>query len=570
MSKKHLFLLLSITSLCSSLYALPAVLDGPIVNPANGNSYYLLGIGSWTDSQERAVQLGGNLATINDQSENEWVCTEFDSALVNSGAKGFWIGINDVAQEGDFVWASGESVTYTNWAPSQPSHEDYGHIWGSTAVGREICKWNDISNFRNDFPMQGVVEVDIEKVPVSLEIIGLDSVMEQSENYYSVIVEFEDGSTREVTWLSEWLVTPVAVGSINQSGLLETHDIDISQEILLEAGYTSLGITVSAEKTVFVEMICRTGTALEFDGQNDYVAAGSIPPIGVNDSFVWAFWVKLSSNNSQYAVILGNQPGTTTSTHFFKFSPTFFEYVNFGYDGLINYNIPTGVWNYLSVVKEGNQLTYYSNGEVVGSDSVHKDMPENLLRFGGDPLLGMDFAHCQIDEVSIWNIALTQEQIKENMNRRLLGSESGLIGYWDFDEGEGQVVNDLSGHGRNGALGSNPEEEDNRDPVWVKSDAPVEGICDPLSVITRTVEQIIAQKINILDQLESVLSQESAVMDLLGSLSSNPDNVIPKQQLLQSKQKIFISTVREEHSYDDIVDSIDWLDASLEILLGKE
>ena len=41
-----------------------------------------------------------------------------------------------------------------------------------------------------------------------------------------------------------------------------------------------------------------------------------------------------------------------------------------------------------------------------------------------------------IDEVSIWNIALDASQINNYMNCPLNGNELGLVGYWDFNEGD--------------------------------------------------------------------------------------------------------------------------------------
>ena len=42
-----------------------------------------------------------------------------------------------------------------------------------------------------------------------------------------------------------------------------------------------------------------------------------------------------------------------------------------------------------------------------------------------------------IDEVRIWKIARSGEEIAAAMRQRLKGDESGLIGDWRFDEGEG-------------------------------------------------------------------------------------------------------------------------------------
>ena len=48
------------------------------------------------------------LVAINDKAENEWLHGIF-------GRERFWIGLNDVAEEGQWAWGSGEPVTYTNW-----------------------------------------------------------------------------------------------------------------------------------------------------------------------------------------------------------------------------------------------------------------------------------------------------------------------------------------------------------------------------------------------------------------------------------------------------------------------
>ena len=49
-----------------------------------------------------------------------------------------------------------------------------------------------------------------------------------------------------------------------------------------------------------------------------------------------------------------------------------------------------------------------------------------------------------IDEVSIWNRILTDEEISSGMLDQLRGNETGLIGFWDFDEIEEGRVFDLS------------------------------------------------------------------------------------------------------------------------------
>jgi hypothetical protein len=45
-----------------------------------------------------------------------------------------------------------------------------------------------------------------------------------------------------------------------------------------------------------------------------------------------------------------------------------------------------------------------------------------------------------LDEVTIWNVALTQSQIQTNMNRSLTGNESGLLAYYRCDESNGALT----------------------------------------------------------------------------------------------------------------------------------
>ena len=78
----------------------------------------------------------------------------------------------------------------------------------------------------------------------------------------------------------------------------------------------------------------------------------------------------------------------------------------------------------------------------------------------------------ELDELRIWNIARTSEEITEAMNRPLTGREPGLVGYWKFDDGSGQQVSDSSSSGTTGVLGGSNSIESS-DPAWVQSSAPI-------------------------------------------------------------------------------------------------
>ena len=63
-----------------------------------------------------------------------------------------------------------------------------------------------------------------------------------------------------------------------------------------------------------------------------------------------------------------------------------------------------------------------------------------------------------IDEVRIWNIARSEDQIKEDMNRSLKGTEPGLVGYWNFDEDRGDIIENRALYLNNGVAGQLPRD----------------------------------------------------------------------------------------------------------------
>ncbi|HBK23231.1 MAG TPA: hypothetical protein DDZ60_12190, partial [Planktothrix sp. UBA10369] len=61
-----------------------------------------------------------------------------------------------------------------------------------------------------------------------------------------------------------------------------------------------------------------------------------------------------------------------------------------------------------------------------------------------------------IDEVRIWNIVRTEQQIQESFNKLLTGKEPNLVGYWRLSNISGNKVTDLTGNGLDGIIHGNP------------------------------------------------------------------------------------------------------------------
>ena len=99
-----------------------------------GNSIYVVVEGdTWEKAQENAKFLGGDLATINDVDENDWLVEMLfgpdksssiiadQYALTGEPLRGqsIWLGHTFSSTKGDYVSISGEENIYTNWAPGE-------------------------------------------------------------------------------------------------------------------------------------------------------------------------------------------------------------------------------------------------------------------------------------------------------------------------------------------------------------------------------------------------------------------------------------------------------------------
>ena len=100
----------------------------------NGSHYYcsLTGL-DWTSAQQNAINNGGHLAVINSQAENDFI----KNIIPLSSA---WIGLSDLASEGNFQWVNGDPLVYTNWYPGQPNNFNNGQ---HTVELLNTGEWND-------------------------------------------------------------------------------------------------------------------------------------------------------------------------------------------------------------------------------------------------------------------------------------------------------------------------------------------------------------------------------------------------------------------------------------------
>ncbi len=141
-----------------------------------------------------AITFGGHLATIDSAAENAWIASTF--ATYGNVNRLLWIGLNDAAVEGTFVWASGQPVVYLNWGPGEPNNhagiEDYGGLF--VPGDSRFPGWNDWPDDAYGGLGYGVVEV-VNPVP-EIDPAGLGSVLALVGGAIGLVERRRRGTTR--------------------------------------------------------------------------------------------------------------------------------------------------------------------------------------------------------------------------------------------------------------------------------------------------------------------------------------------------------------------------------------
>lgn len=230
-----------------------------------------------------------------------------------------------------------------------------------------------------------------------------------------------------------------------------------------------------------------SGHAIEFVGQaNDYQFVVLDPALldGLTDCSV-EYWIYIDQNGEdRFATTFsayGNGNQDNEYTHFFWYPN---EPEDVGLTPFIKGNWPHGgstfpmhEWFHVAVTREADgTVNRYINGTLAESRpftggalsvaSIYLGIDQDQLNGGFDePLNGA------IDELRIWGDVRTAQEIADNMNDSVDPQSADLIAYYNFDDGTGQTVADITGNGHDGTLGSLPGADDN-DPSWVDSDLP--------------------------------------------------------------------------------------------------
>lgn len=100
--------------------------------------YHFCSTVTWDAARTACAANGLHLVRIDDEAENTWLA----STGLTRGPGPWWIGYNDLAVEGDWVWDGPDPTTsYTNWGDGEPNDYDLGEDCGELGFSGNL--WND-------------------------------------------------------------------------------------------------------------------------------------------------------------------------------------------------------------------------------------------------------------------------------------------------------------------------------------------------------------------------------------------------------------------------------------------
>ncbi len=142
---KQVTLFLGLTALSGAVHAV----DLTSIGTMDGREFFVsTDVYNASDASDLAASIGGNLASILSQGEQDWI---IDPSRTGDKDR-FWIGYTRHVFDGPFSWDDGAAVGYENWYANEPNNsgDERNTVmnWGSTGNHGQWNDWGSENNAR--------------------------------------------------------------------------------------------------------------------------------------------------------------------------------------------------------------------------------------------------------------------------------------------------------------------------------------------------------------------------------------------------------------------------------------
>ncbi|MBN2893985.1 MAG: discoidin domain-containing protein [Bacteroidales bacterium] len=190
-------------------------------------------------------------------------------------------------------------------------------------------------------------------------------------------------------------------------------------------------------------------TAIQFDNSNDRIELGAFPELS---NFTAEYWIlnpadgvgdyrmSVVAESNRFEIVKMN------SGLLYFYIPAIGSWINTG-----RY-LPVGDWSHVAVTSDGVELKVFLNGEEIYTRSGNYSIAASNWYLGARNNSSYP-TNAALDEVRIWDYALSGDELRSNICNTLLGSEGGLVAYYQMEDGAGSsVLTDVTGNGHDGTL----------------------------------------------------------------------------------------------------------------------
>ena len=202
--------------------------------------------------------------------------------------------------------------------------------------------------------------------------------------------------------------------------------------------------------------------ALDLDGVNDKLGVSDAPELNPTGALSVEMWIKIDvwGSSVSSSTLIGKQATSPDRGYAFTVGQSgkveFSVSINNAWVAATSPSV-MGInqWYHVAGVYDGNTVKVYINGILQATNvttGTHNTSTGTAMFLGDNPTWTGRLINGQIDEVRIWNVARTQAEILTNYIQELTGSETGLVAYWNFNQGTGTTATDISPNGNNATL----------------------------------------------------------------------------------------------------------------------
>jgi len=188
------------------------------------------------------------------------------------------------------------------------------------------------------------------------------------------------------------------------------------------------------------------GLSMRCTADGDYA---NIPNLGLNqvNNFTISTWIKPDGIQDEYTGIV-MADGTAAGLNFRPNNQLAYHWPGGQWWWNSGLTVPADVWSHVALVVEPNAITVYLNGVASTHNITPTPVNINTMKMGSYQAWGGRNFRGEMDEVCLWNRALTQNEIRELRHLTRTGTTpytDDLLSYYQFNLPNTVIVNDRKG-----------------------------------------------------------------------------------------------------------------------------